>query len=68
MKLTLRKARILADLKQSEVAKSLGVTEQTVSTWENGLVYPTIDKVIKMAKLYNMPIQDLDFNVEEKQK
>ena len=60
MKLTLKKARILAELKQAEVANALGVTEATLSNWENGKTYPTIDKVIKMSKLYNLPLEDFE--------
>ena len=57
MKLTLKKARMLAELKQAEVANALGVSEVTLSNWENGITFPTIDKVIKMSKLYNLPLE-----------
>lgn len=65
MKLTLRKARILAELKQAEAANALGVSEVTLSNWENGTTFPTIDKVIKMSKLYNLPLEDFEFKIKE---
>lgn len=65
MKLTLKKARILAELKQAEVANALGVSEVTLSNWENGITFPTIDKVIKMSKLYNLPLEDFEFKIKE---
>ena len=60
MKLTLKKARMLAELKQTEAANALGVSEVTLSNWENGITFPTIDKVIKMSKLYNLPLEDFE--------
>lgn len=65
MKLTLKKARMLAELKQAEVANALGVSEVTLSNWENGITFPTIDKVIKMSKLYNLPLEDFEFKIKE---
>ena len=65
MKLTLKKARMLAELKQTEAANALGVSEVTLSNWENGKTYPTIDKVIKMSKLYNLPLEAFEFEIKE---
>lgn len=65
MKLTLKKARMLAELKQTEAANALGVSEVTLSNWENGITFPTIDKVIKMSKLYNLPLEAFEFGIKE---
>ena len=65
MKLTLKKARMLAELKQTEAANALGVSEVTLSNWENGITFPTIDKVIKMSKLYNLPLEAFEFEIKE---
>ena len=65
MKLTLKKARMLAELKQTEAANALGVSEVTLSNWENGITFPTIDKVIKMSKLYNLPLEAFEFKIKE---
>ena len=51
---------MLAELKQAEAANALGVSEVTLSNWENGKTYPTIDKIIKMSKLYNLPLEDFE--------
>ena len=54
MKLTLKKARMLAELKQAEAANALGVSEVTLSNWENGINEPKISYVVAMAKFFNV--------------
>lgn len=39
---------------QVEVAKRLGVTKQTVSNWENGNIQPSIEMLVRLAKLFNI--------------
>lgn len=41
-------------LNQVEFGKSLNVTKQSVSNWENNNILPSIDMVIKIAKLYSV--------------
>lgn len=65
MKLTLKKARMLAELNQAEAANALGVSKVTLSNWENGITFPPIDKVVKMSKLYNLPLEDFEFKIKE---
>lgn len=49
----LRELRLRADLTQDDVAESLGVTAATVSNYENGAIYPSLEIFYKLAKLYN---------------
>lgn len=39
---------------QVEVAKRLKVTKQTVSNWENENILPSIDMLVRVAKLFNV--------------
>ncbi len=50
----IKEARVKAGLSQKEAAISLHVSGPTVSEWESGKKTPSTDKVIKMAKLFNV--------------
>lgn len=39
---------------QQELAARLGVSKQSVSNWENGNILPSIDMLIKLAKLFSV--------------
>lgn len=49
-----KEARLNKKLKISDVAKALGVTSPTVSSWENERKSPTVDMLIKIAELYGV--------------
>ena len=65
MKVTLKQARLLAELTQTNVADKLDINYATLAKWEQGITYPTIDKVIEMSKLYGVPIENFKFDMEE---
>lgn len=46
-------------LKQIKVAMDLGTTQETISSYETGRVFPNIDMLIALAKYYNTPIDYL---------
>ena len=50
----LKKSRIESNLKQSDVAKLLGVKSNTISNWENGKSNPDIDSLVELCKIYNI--------------
>ncbi len=50
----LRNARIEKNMKQSDVAKLLGVKSNTISNWENGKASPDIDSLVELCKIYNI--------------
>lgn len=52
---------------QEELALKLGVSNKAVSKWENGKSKPTIDTLKKLAKTFDVPIQDL-LNFDEEKK
>lgn len=39
---------------QVQLAKKLNVTKQTVSNWENDNIQPSIDMLVRLAKVFNV--------------
>ena len=52
-------ARKKAGLTQDKVAEKLGVTRQTISKWETNETTPDIYQAKKLAKLYNLSLDEL---------
>ena len=52
-------ARIAANLTQESAAESVGVSRQTMSSWENGKSFPDIISIMKLSDLYDISIDDL---------
>lgn len=61
--------RRLAQLTQREVAEKLDVNQSTVSGWEQGC-YPTVTRLIEIAKLYGCTIENLleGQNIQQEEK
>jgi transcriptional regulator with XRE-family HTH domain len=55
----LKQARSEADLSQEDVAEKVGVSRQTISSWENGRSYPDIASVITLSDTYNVSLDSL---------
>lgn len=47
------------NMSQGDLADSLGVSRQSVSKWENGNSTPDLDKLVKMAKLFGVTLDEL---------
>lgn len=62
----LRRLRKIHQYTQEELAEKLNVSRQSVAKWENGESTPDIDSCIKLAKLYNVRLDDLVNHSEEK--
>nr|DAZ78888.1 MAG TPA: Repressor protein CI [Caudoviricetes sp.] len=58
----LKKLRTDRDLKQIELAKEIGVTKQTMSCYELGVIKPSLDKAKKIADFFGCSIEDIFFN------
>ena len=54
-------------IKQDELAKALGVSRQTISSLENGRYDPSILLAHKIAKMFDMSIEEV-FLFEEDEK
>ena len=57
--LSLKAARVNAGLTQKEAAMAINVTERTLHSWENGVTYPTVDKLLLLCGLYGVQIGDI---------
>ena len=55
----LKEQRIAAGLSQDELAKAVGVSRQTVSSWENNRSYPDIGSILKLSDLYGTSLDEL---------
>lgn len=53
----IRKARKEAKLTQRELAKHLGVSQQTIANWENGKAHPDITKILQLSRILGTTVQ-----------
>lgn len=61
-------ARKKVGLSQEIVAEKLGVSRQTVSKWETDETVPDIYQTKKLAKLYNLTLDELiEFDIDVKE-
>lgn len=56
-KISLKAARVNAELSQAEAAKALGVSVPTLIGWESKKRIPRADHVDRMAQLYGIPAE-----------
>lgn len=47
------------ELSQEDLAEQLGVSRQSVSKWETGQSVPDLDKIIKLADLFGVTVDEL---------
>ncbi len=71
MRLSLKTARELKGLKQSEAAKMIGVSTDTLGNYERGKSYPDIPILRKIEEVYGVSYNmliflPLDFGLTEK--
>ncbi len=59
MKNKLKVYRAMHDLTQESLAQKLGVTRQTIVSIENGRYDPSIGLAFRIARLFNVKIEDL---------
>ena len=59
MKINIRIYRAIHNLTQEELARMISVTRKTVNSIEGGKYNPSIDVAYKMAKLFNVTIEEL---------
>ena len=54
--------RTAKNLSQGDVADALDVSRQSVSKWENNSATPDLDKIIKLAELFEVSLDELVLN------
>lgn len=55
----LRQMRKDKGLSQEELAEIMGVSRQAVSKWEQGEIYPEVEKLMQLAKKFNLSLDRL---------
>lgn len=60
-KITLKAARVNANLSQQEAARRIGVAASTIRNWEAGKTFPNQPKIEKMCEVYGIPFDILFF-------
>lgn len=61
VKMTLKAARINADLDQKSAAEKLGVSNKTLCNWEKGRTMPNIKNIDAICQLYGVTYDNLTF-------
>ena len=59
MKNRIEEIRKERGIRQEDFAKSMGVSRQTISSLENGRYNPSITLAYKIAKYFNMTIEEV---------
>ena len=55
----IRVLRTIRHLSQVELAKSLHVSKQCISNWENDNILPSVEMLVKIAKFFNVSTDSL---------
>lgn len=50
----IRELRLAKNLSQTELAKLIKTTQDTVSLWELGKSYPSLDYIVELTKIFNV--------------
>ena len=61
LKISLRAARVNAELKQKEAGEKIGVSLVTVLNWEKGKTVPNARQLEKICEVYGCCMDDLRF-------
>lgn len=64
MKNKLKVYRAMHDMTQEELAELLRVTRRTVNSIERGKYNPSIEVAFRIAKLFNVPVEEI-FQLDE---
>lgn len=51
----LKELRKDKDLTTVQLGKALGISDATISRWENGKIRPSVDSVFQITKFFNVP-------------
>ena len=65
MKNRIEEIRKERGIRQEELAKAMGVSRQTISSLENGRYNPSIQLAFRIARFFNMTIEEVFVFEEE---
>ncbi len=55
----IKRLRLSRNLSQVDLAKSLGVTKQSISNWENDNIQPSIEMLIRISNFFSVSTDHL---------
>lgn len=55
----IKKWREKLNITQEELALSIGVTKAAVSYWDNGKRMPSIENLLRLAKMFGCSVEEL---------
>lgn len=61
MKVSIKAARVNAELTMAEAARLIGISENTLRTWEKKISSPRADLMPQICKTYGCTYEDLEF-------
>lgn len=63
--MTLKAARVSAGLSQTEAARKIGVTKDTLGNWERGKTYPNALNIRRIEDVYGVRYDSIIFLLKE---
>lgn len=64
MQISLKAARVNANLTQRETAKKMNIDRATLINWENGKTFPNAPQLIRLCEIYGIGIDDIFLKVK----
>ena len=61
--ISLEAARVNAEMTQLEAAEKMGVTPNTISSWEKGKTKIPVQDAVKLCGIYLVPMENIRFPV-----
>ena len=65
LKMTLKAARVSAGLSQTEAARKIGVTKDTLGNWERGKTYPDALNIRRIEDVYGVRYDSIIFLLKD---
>lgn len=56
VQISMAAARVNARMTQTEAAREMSVSKNTIVNWEKGLTSPTVPQARKLASIYGIPL------------
>lgn len=65
MAISLKAARVNANLTQDDVAKTLSISKNTIINYEKYTSKPSVERAKELAELYGMSVDDIIWSASE---
>ena len=61
MAITLKALRVNMGIDKRTAARMIGVSPETLGSWEAGKTFPTVPQITKLENLYSVSYADINF-------